>query len=354
MCEKICCGVLLVSIVCFASEAADPWKDSTLGMQAIVKREFIADDFPTPSVHASTLVEVAPGKLVAAWFGGTNEGTRDVGIWLSRSVDTWSTPIEVANGLTGGTQNPCWNPVLFKTDSKRLLLFYKVGPSPKTWWGVMRESFDEGVSFGDAVNLPERILGPVKNKPIQLDSKTIIAGSSSEGHSLPPVWQVHFERSTDGGQTFSRIQVPTQKDSPAAIQPSILTHRDGTLQAVGRTQSGRIFSTRSFDRGLTWSALELLDLPNPNSGTDAITLSDGRHLLVYNHTARGRSPLNIAVSTDGIVWKPVVTLESDPGEYSYPAIVAASDSLVHITYTWKRKKIAHVVIDPARLSKLAE
>lgn len=162
MCEKICCGVLLVSIVCFASEAADPWKDSTLGMRAIVKREFIADDFPTPSVHASTLVEVAPGKLVAAWFGGTNEGTRDVGIWLSRSVDTWSIPIEVANGLTGGTQNPCWNPVLFKTDSKRLLLFYKVGPSPKTWWGVMRESFDEGVSFGDAVNLPERILGPVK------------------------------------------------------------------------------------------------------------------------------------------------------------------------------------------------
>ncbi len=88
-------------------------------------------------------------------------------------------------------------------------------------------------------------------------------------------------------------------------------------------------------------------LPNPNSGTDAVTLKDGRHLLVYNHTAKGRSPLNLAVSREGAAWEAALILESTVGEYSYPAIIQTSDGLVHITYTWKRQKVKHVVVDPS-------
>ena len=95
--------------------------------------------------------------------------------------------------------------------------------------------------------------------------------------------------------------------------------------------------------------MSLLPLANPSSGTDAVTLKDGRHLIVYNPVARGRTPLNVAVSRDGREWKDVITLEDQPGEYSYPAIIQTSDGRVHITYTWKRQRIRHAVIDPAKL-----
>ena len=344
--------VLSLFIVSFAALAAEPYKDPRLGAQAVVKKEFLAENFPTPSVHASTIVEVSPGKHVAAWFGGTNEGDSDVGIWLSRFDGKWSNPIEVANGAMGETRYPSWNPVLFQTHRKRLLLFYKVGPSPSTWRGVRRESFDQGLTFGNPVNLPKDIIGPVKNKPLELNSRLIISGSSSEDNASLPKWQVHFERSTDGGNSFNRIQVLNQNGSIDAIQPSILEHKNGSLQPIGRTKSKRIFSTFSKDQGATWAPLTLLDLPNPNSGTDAITLKDGRQLLIYNHSESERTPLSVAVSSDGLLWKQVVTLESEPGEFSYPAIILGADSMVHITYIFNRKKIVHVVIDPRKISML--
>jgi predicted neuraminidase len=319
--------------------------------EAVLVREFIYETAPFPSCHASTIVETKEG-LVAAWFGGTDEGEKDVGIWVSRkSQEQWSAPVEVANGIQpDGTRHPCWNPVLFQPKSGSLMLFYKVGPSPSTWWGMLRTSDDSGKSWSDARRLPDKILGPIKNKPVQLADGTIISGSSTEGLSPPPEWQVHFERSTDGGKTWEFIKAPTTTAGPAAIQPSILVHKGGQLQALGRTRSKKLFTTSSKDNGLTWSPVELMDLPNPSSGTDAVTLRDGRHLLVYNHTAKGRSPLNVAVSSDGRTWNAALVLESEPGEYSYPAVIQSSDGKVHVTYTWKRKKIRHVVIDAKSLA----
>jgi predicted neuraminidase len=96
--------------------------------------------------------------------------------------------------------------------------------------------------------------------------------------------------------------------------------------------------------------VSLLDpLPNPNAGTDAVTLRDGRHVLVYNPVPKGRTPLKVAISADGKTWHDAVTLERDPGEYSYPTVIQTADGLVHITYTWRRERIRHAVIDPAKL-----
>jgi predicted neuraminidase len=71
--------------------------------------------------------------------------------------------------------------------------------------------------------------------------------------------------------------------------------------------------------------------------------------LVYNHTPRGRTPLNVAVSENGTDWQAALVLENEPGEYSYPAVIQTSDGMVHATYTWKRKHVKHVVINPAEL-----
>jgi alpha-L-rhamnosidase len=138
-----------------------------------------------------------------------------------------------------------------------------------------------------------------------------------------------------------------------AIQPSVLLHPGSgeavSLQALGRSRSGRVFETWSVDSGRTWSPVTLTALPNPSSGTDAVTLRDGRHLLVYNPVAKGRSPLSVAVSPDGKSWRDILVLESDPGEYSYPAIIQTADGRVHISYTWKRQRLRHVIVDPSQL-----
>ncbi len=333
--------VLLVAFVTSTARGQQP---------GLVSSEFIYEQASFPSCHASTLAETKAG-LVAAWFGGTRESAPDVGIWLARhSGGSWTTPVEVANGVQAdGSRYPCWNPVLFQPQSGALMLFYKVGPSPSAWWGMLRTSTDAGRTWSDARRLPNGILGPVKNKPLELADGSILSASSAEGLTPAPSWRVHFERSSDGGASWTKVEVPTTIESPGAIQPSILRHRDGTLQAVGRSRAGKVFTTHSTDQGRTWSLIGLTSLPNPNSGTDAVTLADGRHLLIYNHTPKGRTPLNLAVSNDGREWLAALTLETEPGEYSYPAIIQTADGQVHATYTWKRQRIKHVVIDPAKL-----
>jgi predicted neuraminidase len=312
----------------------------------VVKAEFLFEKAPFPECHASTIVETKSG-LVAAWFGGTREKNPDVGIWLSRQEKgRWTAPAEVADGKQpDGKQQPCWNPVLFRPKDGPLLLFYKVGPSPSRWWGMVRTSDDDGKTWSAARRLPAGILGPIKNKPVQLAGGDILCPSSTEHDG----WRVHFERSADGGKTWTATPPLNDGKEPSAIQPSILIHKGGKLQAVGRTRQGKVFEVWSEDGGKTWGKMSLTALPNPNSGIDAVTLADGRHLLVYNHTTRGRSPLNVAVSDDGKTWQAVAVLESEPGEYSYPAVIQSADGLVHVTYTWKRRRIKHVVLDPRKL-----
>jgi predicted neuraminidase len=320
----------------------------------ILVTEFVADPSPTPQCHASTIVETRSG-LVAAWFGGTRERHPDVGIWVSRHVDgRWTPPVEVADGVQpDGSRHPTWNPVLFQPRAGPLMLFYKVGPSPSSWWGVLRTSPDEGKTWSEARRLPDGILGPIKNKPIQFADGTLLCPSSSETSG----WTVHFERTPDLGATWKTTGPLNDPQAIAAIQPTLLRRRDGRLQALVRTKQGTIHSLESADQGVTWGPLQPLDLPNPNSGLDAVTLADGRFLLVYNDARgsngrldAGRGVLGVAVSSDGRQWRRVLTLEDETGqEFSYPAVIQARDGRIHVTYTWKRQRVRHVVIDPGKL-----
>jgi predicted neuraminidase len=324
---------------------------------AIVKSEFIFESAPFTSCHASTIAETGSG-LVAAWFGGTAERNPDVCIYVARNENgRWTSPMEVANGVGFAINRlPTWNPVLFQPTNGPLLLFFKVGPKPAEWWGMMTTSTNEGKTWSKPQRLPAGILGPIKNKPVQLANGDILCGSSTEGNGG---WRVHFERTSNFGKTW--ISTPPVNDGKAigAIQPSILFHNDGQLEAVGRTRNENVFQIWSADNGVTWGKMSLLDLPNPDSGTDAVTLHDGRQLLVYNHNVhtgsnnKGRSPLNVAISADGKSWFAALTLEDDPDApsgFAYPAVIQTSDGMVHITYTWERKRIKHVVIDPKKLS----
>jgi len=324
------------------------WLDA---VPAVLKSEFIYETAPFPSCHASTIAEPTGGGLVTAWFGGTAEKNPDVGIWVARlEGGRWTAPVEVANGVQpDGQRHPTWNPVLFQPKTGPLLLFYKVGPTPSTWWGMLRTSSDGGKSWSAASRIPGECVGPIKNKPVQLPNGDILSPSSSEHDG----WRVHFERSRDLGKTWDMIGPVNDGKAVSAIQPSILFLGGDNLLALGRTRQGKLFQVGSTDLGKSWGAMTLTALPNPSSGTDAVTLQDGRHLLIYNHTPKGRSPLNLALSADAKTWQAALVLESNPGEYSYPALIQTRDGLVHATYTWKRQKVKHVVIDPAKLEPRA-
>jgi predicted neuraminidase len=343
----LCLGLVLAARGVLAAESP-----------AVLVHEFIYEQAPYPSSHASTIVEAASGELVAAWFGGTAEKNPDVGIWVARfdaKARRWLPSVEVANGVQAdGRRHPTWNPVLFQPrGGEPLMLFYKVGPSPETWWGELRTSGDGGRTWSAARRLPAGFYGPIKNKPVQLADGTLLCPTSDETNERPSKWRIYFERSPDLGRTWTRSEFLNDGLRIAAIQPSVLfMDRLGgdRLQAVGRTRQGKVFTVESGDAGRTWGPVGLIEqLPNPNSGTDAVTLRDGRHALVYNPVTRGRTPLKVAISADGKTWRDVVTLESEPGEYSYPAVIQTSDGLVHVTYTWRRQRIRHAVIDPAKL-----
>ena len=329
----------------------------------VVRSEFIFERAPFPSAHASTIVESRDG-LVAAWFGGTAERNPDVGIWVSRhGAAGWSAPVEVANGVqTDGTRHPCWNPVLFQPSGGPLVLFYKVGPSPSQWWGLARTSSDGGRTWSAAIALPAGILGPIRAKPVEVrpvpsrveGPGVMLAGSSTEHDG----WIVHMERFS-GSWTAQSLASPAAwqssgplnaKEAFGAIQPTILVHSSSLLQILCRSRQRVITEAWSQDRGLTWGPMTATTLPNPSAGIDAVRLADGRFLLVSNPSPTSRQKLEMAMSSDGKGWRTVLVLEEEgTGEHSYPAMIQTRDGAVHLTYTWRRDRIKHVVLDAASL-----
>lgn len=333
--------LLLIPVLLQSVFAQTVWKKTT--------EMLVVADPPFRECHASTLVELEPGQIMIAWFGGSREGGKDVEIWASLLNHTiFSKPVSVANGIINDTlRYATWNPVLFKERGGILYLFYKAGPSPGEWWGMVKSSTDNGRSWSVAKRLPGGILGPIKNKPFQMDDGSILLPSSTESKRG---WRAHIERSTDRGLTWNFIPVDTAGILDV-IQPSIIKFSDGRLQVLCRSKQGWVMQASSHDKGKTWGKLTRTSLTNPNSGIDAITLQNGLQLIVYNKDVPGpdswggREKLHVAVSKDGTSWSDIVLLENESKkEFSYPAVIQTRDGRVHISYTYNRKNIKYVVL----------
>ena len=329
---------------------AQPLGDAAIAQQpGFVRSEFIAQTPPTVTSHASTIVE-SKDDLLCAWAGGSKDRAPDVSIWASRnSGKGWDEPVELANGVNDEDRirHPVWNPILFRPRFGPLILFYKIGPSPETWWGMVKISYDNGVTWQRPRKLfSAGIYGPSRNKPVELLDGTILCGSSTESDG----WLVHMERTKDVMKDWTRTPRLNSSMDWRAIQPTILPWEDGSIQILCRTKQGKISQSWSYDKSMTWTRMRGTDLPNPNSAIDAVVMRDGTGVLVYNHSDTTRNVLNVATSKDGKRWDAVMVLENEPGkpdsEFSYPAIIQTADKMLHVTYSWNRQGIKHVILDP--------
>ncbi len=389
--------------------------------------EFVYDRSQYPETHSAGMVELEDGTLLATYFGGTKERVPDVCIYTQRKekgAEKWDKPVLAADGVfeadseharmagidstclnahfgpcrrhgidwhaakdsirmtweeamdhshsNGERRKACWNPVLYRMPDGEIWLFFKIGKNVQDWTGWLCKSKDGGRTWSDKEPLPEGFLGPIKNKPEMVDGRLICPSSTEKGG-----WKIHFETYDPTTKQWSK-QTPLNSDSIQCIQPAILRHADGRLQAVARTRPtkaqrdgkdttrGKVASCMSLDGGKTWGRTTLLDVPNNQSGLDAVTLKRPvsvkigkktlkgiKHVLIYNNfgtlpgTGKGpRTPLSIAVSADGVTWHHLLTLEDSPiSQYSYPAIIQSEDGALHAIYTWRRERIAYKRIE---------
>ncbi len=333
---------------------------------AIFAPVFIGSD-DTPACHAATIAETKPGVLLAAWFAGTHEGHDDVAIWYARYADGhWSPPRKVAD--EAGVS--LWNPVLFCDTAGVVWLFYKAGPDVPSWSGLYLRSADGGATWSAPAMLPAGLLGPAKNKPIALSNGDILCGASVESWNN---WVAWAEISSDGGSNWTRFgpilppdfgahasdavvsatwdtaagQLRLPQQLSGVIQPTVWEHAPGRIRMLLRATQriGAVCVADSADFGRTWTAARPTQLPNSNSGLDAVRLADGRIALICNPVHDGRTPLSLLLSDDnGETWPHRLDLETEPGEYSYPSIIQTSDALLHLIYTHRRTQIRHAIV----------
>lgn len=323
---------------------------------AIVVSEFIEAAPKEPEVHGSTITEVSPGVFLAAWFGGSKEADKDTQIWgARRTAQGWGDSFVIEPGVENGKPVPVYNPSFYTHKDGRVTLFYFAGEWTGSKKNCMKDSMDGGLTWGAERRVPKNLRGPCRAKPLRLSDGSLLYPTTGKG-TVYTDWSDEAMAPESWG-TSPRVEDPGMMKP---IQPTLLQKSDGTVLMFSRTYAREIGVARSTDRGRTWSKLKGVGIYMANSAIDVLKLRDGRCLLVYNKTPKPadpkkwgpRHPLTLALSTDeGETWRDLFDIETDPIRegFSYPTMIQAADGSVHITYTWGRKRIKHVVIDPGKL-----
>jgi predicted neuraminidase len=304
-----------------------------------------------PSCHCSSLIELPDHRLFVAFFAGAHEKAKDVAIWTSSfnltqdfHQGTWSTPRILVKTPDCSMGSPVW----YLDPNNRLYIFFLVmhhGKILPAGWSVCtiqyRFSEDLGVSWSQNHHL-RRWWFWVNRAPIIIaEDNSVIFPMHRELFTLQSFMYINSKADLSGKwKRYGRLK--TQK---GCLEPSVTKLKSGQLICALRTKDKYIYFSRSNDHGKTWTKPEPTAFPNPNSQCAIYTLKSGRLILVYNHSFDSRSPLSIVYSDDeGRTWSDRIDIETEPkAEFSYPAILQSLDGNIHITYTYYRKQIKHVV-----------
>ncbi len=354
-------------------------------------------------VHASSIVHLPNGDLLAVWFYGSGERTADdvrlLGARLKKGQTSWSEPFLMAD-----TPNlPDCNPVLFLNQENQLFLVWIAVLANKWEQAVLR--FRTSVNYlnsGAPVwNWQDNILlnpGEQFAKEVALKMKALPESTAGWSEYAPPYDKMITSASQDAAKRSvgwmtrikplilgKRILLPLYSDGfnfslmaisddqglswrpslpvvgRGPIQPAIVQKKNGHLLAFMRDSGdapNRVQVSESADLGETWTPAVKSELLNTAS-VELLVLQDGRWAFVGNDVDDGRYRLSLFLSDDeGLSWKWKLVLENTipgQGNFSYPCLIQASDGFLHLTYSYhldkEHKSIKYMVLNPAQLTK---
>ncbi|MGO2035155.1 MAG: sialidase family protein [Brevibacterium sp.] len=329
------------------------------------------------SNHAPSILALRSGGLLTAWFGGSDEGNKDIDILVSvfdQASGTWSESAAVTHDEIRSDQNPG----LFEAPDGQVWLVYTSQLSrqsgvPETFnlqhTSVIKvvRSADQGQTWSDPETLFSRE-GTFARQPIQVLSdgtwvhpQWLCFDDDTKNGSDLPVLQL----SSDSGETWEQIDLP---NSAGRVHPNVVELEPGRLVCLFRSRfADWVYLSRSEDGGRTWTEPSATEIPNNNAGLSAFLLPSGRLALVSNEHQVAQGPgevvwpyermrIVIAVSADeGRSWPVRRVIEAGDGfagdgnlrsnrRQEYPHGVVDADGLIHVVYAYSsRRAIRHVV-----------
>jgi len=298
-----------------------------------------------PSCHASFIIELPNRDLFVVWYAGTRESAKDVAVLGSRLIygkSDWTEPEIIADTPDYSEGNP----VLFIDRYNRLLLYYMTmyGKGWTTCKIKLKISKENGYTWSNEEIFRDEFGWMVRNHLLVLNNGDIIFPMYDE-----MAWSSVFMYSSDNLNSWKKTSI--LKSTPGNIQPTTVQLKNGNLLSLMRTGRDRneknyLWKSISLDNGRNWTTPELTKIPNPNSAVEMVMLDNGNIVLAYNDSFNRRTPLELALSEDeGKTWKYSRAVETDEGEFSYPSIIQAKDGKIHLTYTYRRIRIKHVVVN---------
>ena len=309
--------------------------------------------------HPASIAELANGDLYLVYYGGAGEYAVDTGVFGSRRKKgsrVWEKPVRIAHDPFRSVGNG----VVWQGPDGVVWLFYVVrwGDTWSTSRIQAKVSRDGAKTWSDSFVVTEEPGTMVRGRPIVLDTGEILLPIYHEtGHDPERV-------GADSTSRFLRYNPRTHEWMPSGvirsangnIQPAVVQLSHERLLAYCRrgggyepTERGYIVRAESRDGGRTWSPGENTAFPNPNAAVDLLKLRDGHLLLVYNNSMVDRTPLTLALSTDGgRTWPYRRDLATGPFDYAYPFAIQSRDGSIHLVYTSHGRTIVeHAVFDEA-------
>lgn len=333
--------------------------------QALFESHWISDE-ETAEAHSANLALVDE-QPVAVWYGGTEEGHRDVAIFMATFNGQWSTPVPVmdrrrAELALGRYIRKVGNPALYAWSDGRLSLYFvtvSVGG-----WAASSINVMETTDLGRTWSVPRRLV----TSPF-LNLSTLVRAPGlplKDGSMLLPAYHEFMGkfaetiRLTDDQRIIGKTRLSRGKHSlQPAVLPATPQDADALLRYSGSGEP-RLLRVSTHDGGRHWTHPEITDLPNPDSAVAGLALDADTDLLALNNTEDGRHRLSLAIRKRGKPWQVIRVIEeqtpSEPGshefEFSYPSLVMTGDGTIHLAYTWNQKRIRHLRFNRAWLEAL--